>query len=127
MFEALRQALYTKLNTGGLGMSVYDHVPQPRPAVPYVAIGDTTTEPFDTDTSEGLDTVTEVRVFNEYKGSKASSATVDAIRALCHHQSLTIPGFTMVSMQVLDPDITRDDASGTREGLARIRVLIDEA
>ncbi len=136
MNDAIRDALYDLLTAANIPVppavsgppyvAVYDHVPQPQPALPYIAIDGTTAEPFDTDSSDGVDTVTELRVFSSYRGARQVSVILDRIRDLLHHQPLTVTGGTFVSMQVIATENERGSDGATREGIVRVRVIVDD-
>lgn len=135
MIDAIRDALYDKVKAANIPVppdtdapyvDIYDHVPQPAPDMPYMAIDDTSTEPFDTDSSNGLDTVTTIRIYSAYKGARQVSIILAALHSLLHHQALTVPGLTFVSMQVIGTELTRGSDGATREGECRVRVIVDD-
>lgn len=136
MNDAIRDALFDLLkaaaipvppaSSGPPAVEIYDHVPQPRPAMPYIALDETSTEPFDTDTSNGLDTITVLRVFSSYKGARQVSVLLDRLHTLLHHKALTVTGATFVSMQVTGTENERDSDGATRTGVCRVRVIVDD-
>lgn len=132
MIQQLRTALYALLSGAGLkdaqntACGVYDHVPQPRPAMPYLAMEDTTSEPWNTDTSDGAETVTELRVFSDKRGAKNAAHIADQVYTLLQHQDLADIGATLVIMEVVSVQIERGDDGATREAVIRVRILVDD-
>jgi hypothetical protein len=135
MIDAIRDALYDLLHAAtinGIGsptpdVTVHTHVDQAaKPPLPYIVIEDTRGEPWDTDTSDGQDTETELLVVSNYRGSAEASYICDQLHALLHYQALTVTGATTVTMQVLAAEVRKGDDGATREGVVRVRVLVDD-
>lgn len=131
--QALRLALYTALHganltdADGTACGVFDEVSQKdKPPMPYLAFEDTTSEPWDTDTSNGAETVTDLRVFSNKRGAKNAAHVADQVHTLLHHQPLTVDGAQVVIVECLSVQLTRGDDGATREAVIRVRVLLDE-
>lgn len=129
MIEALRKALYTRLTAGTpLGaIPVYDFVPQGTEKIPpYVAVGNTSVDADDTDTSDGAETVTELHVFSKYAGTKQTGTIMDTVRGLVHHYALTVSGATVILVTAESGETQIGPDGVTREGVVRVRVLLDD-
>jgi hypothetical protein len=107
---------------------VLDHVPEDaRPAMPFLSLEDSTVEDWDTDTSDGAIIVTEVVVFSSYAGSSEAAGICDQVRTLLHHSALTVMGATVVLVTAEAGEIRRGSDGMTREGVTRVRVLLDDS
>jgi hypothetical protein len=101
MMDAVRDALYDRLvaaaltgwGSPGPSVAIADQVDQAaKPSLPYVVVEDSNQEPWDTDTSEGGDIVTDLRVYSSYRGTAEVAKILDQIRSLLHHEALTVTG-----------------------------------
>ncbi len=133
MMQELRAALYTLLSGAGLkddtstACGVFEHVSEAtKPAMPYLVIEDTTSEPWDTDTSDGADTSTVLRVFHNKRGAKAVAHIQDQVASLLRERTLTVAGSTVVTVEAVAMETERGSDGATREGVIRVRVLLDD-
>lgn len=105
-YNAIQAAIYTRLTgysalTTALGGSkVYDHVPQGT-AAPYIQIGNDTSAPYDTKTSNGWQCTLTLHVWDYEKAGQKSVKTLMAhIYDALHKQesSVTVTGFSLVAL-----------------------------
>lgn len=138
MREATRTAIIAALGgrvyavlqdqTEAIAIPVLDHVPQDaRPPMPYISVEDSTVEDWDTDTSDGAIITTEVVAFSSYAGSSEAAGISDQVRTLLHHATLSVSGGNVVLVTAEAGEIRRGSDGMTREGVTRVRVLIDDS
>jgi hypothetical protein len=105
-YNAIQAGIYTRLTgysalTTALGGSkVYDHVPQGT-AAPYVVLGDDTSVPYDTKSSNGWQCTLTLHVWDYEKAGRKSIKTLMAhIYDALHKQesNVTVTGFTLVAL-----------------------------
>lgn len=128
---ALQQAIYSALTgasavTALVSTRIYDHIPQDS-VLPYLVIGDATTLPADTKTTDGAEHTVTIHAWDDvHRGSKTIKQIMDAVVGALDHVTLTVTGFTFVQSN-LEFSNTFTDADGlTRHGVQRFRVLLCE-
>lgn len=129
-FWRLQQALYTTLtNTAPLTAivgtgGVYDHVPKAA-TYPYVAFGDITLRPFDTQLVNGFDATFTLHCFSRYAGNKEAQSLAGIIYAALHDQDLLISGHVHVLTQHLETDIALEGDGETRRATQQYRIVFE--
>jgi hypothetical protein len=130
MIANLRRALFVRLDTrpNALGLTpVYDYIPDANAkAPPYVSIGDLDSEKDDTDTSDGAVAICAIHLFSDYAGAQELAGLMDAVRSLLHNEPLTVTGATVILVTAESGEIQIGADGVTREGIVRVRVLIDD-
>ena len=132
---ALQTAIYDALRTdatlitlAGDGASperakVYDQVEQDT-AFPYVVIGPTTTLPWDSKTSDGMEHLFDVFTLSRYGGLKEIKDMMAAVVDALDNVTLTVTGHTLVLLQFTFGQTVNDGDGLTHEGITRFRALI---
>jgi len=132
MIAALQSGLYSLLAadtalTDLLANSpgIYDHVPHDA-MTPYVAIGDTIVNDWDTDDSRGLDAEATLHVWSEYRGRFEAKQIQDAIyNALHRTDQLTVAGASVIDVFQTYADTELDPDGLTRHGVQRITITLE--
>lgn len=126
----LQQAVFTRLGafaavTALVGARIYDHAPQDV-VFPYIVVGDTTANEFDTDTSSGADHTVTVHAWSRYRGRKEVKQIQRAIYEALHRHDLAVTGAQTVTCDWQYAENFVDGDGLTRHGVTRFRVLLDE-
>jgi hypothetical protein len=102
MLPVLWPALYSALNvaaiTQTLGCAVYDHLPQPPPAGPYLVLQSPTEGPNRTMGTLGSNTTFQIHIFtssDHYEGSGLAQRILSAAVGLLEGATLTLSGFSL--------------------------------
>ena len=110
----------------GAPARVFDHVPQASP-FPYVAIGETTAQPFDTKTEVGMEQRLLVHTWSRYRGQKETKEIMAAIVGALDQAALSVGGHTLVLLRFEFATTTVDPDGLTRHGVQRFRALTQPA
>ena len=98
----VQRGLYSKLVADGtlMGMigGIFDIVP-PQSVLPYVVIGDGTQQLRAADGINVTDCHLTLRVISDLGGRKTVLAVLNRLHALLHLSSLTLTGFTLVTLR----------------------------
>jgi len=122
--EALQQAVFDRLS-GYPGMpTVYDDVPKGA-AFPYVAIGEDTHIPWDTDDSVGSESTVTLHVWSRYRGKKEAKQIQGLIYDALNRHELVVAGFVVVTLEFVYSDVLLDPDALTRHGVQRFRALVE--
>lgn len=123
---ALQQALYTKLTADATLMAlvtgVYDYVPQDA-AFPYVMIGEIGISPLASAAGGGMDAAITLRALSREGGRKQAAAILERLHALLHRGTLSLSGFTLISLRFTGSDIALLADGVSHEGRLRLRAL----
>lgn len=104
---------------------VYDHVPHDA-QTPYVVVGDTILNDWDTDDSRGLEAEVTLHVWSEYRGRFEAKNIQDAIyNALHRTDALSVAGADVVDVFQTYADTELDPDGLTRHGVQRITVTLE--
>lgn len=135
-FEIATQTVIYQLLTGyapltALVKGIYDDVPESDSGdsvqFPYVTIGESTHNEFDTDNTTGDDTTTTVHVWSRQRGKKETKEIQGAVYDALHRQSPTYPGFIIFGID-WQTSLTLIDADGkTRHGVQTFRLILERA
>jgi|688.fasta_scaffold171439_4 hypothetical protein len=127
---AVQGAVYTKLIAGTsftnlVGTRLYDHVPvSTDPATfPYVEIGESTGESFDTKTELGFESTVVLHTWSRYRGRKETKQIQAAIYGLLHRGTLSVTGFTHINSEHEFTEVFSDPDGLTYHGIQRFRVV----
>jgi hypothetical protein len=112
--------------------ALYDHVPQADDAgnavpFPYVAIGDETDVPWDTDDSVGREATITIHTLSRYKGKKQAQNIMGAIKAALHQHALAVAGQVTVLCYWEYAEIFTEPDGVTRHGVQRFRIITEGA
>lgn len=107
------------------GSAVYDHVPQDA-VFPYVAIGDTTSAEWDTDTSLGSEATATIHVWSRERGRMEAKEIQRELYNALHRHALSITGATTVTCDWEFAETELDTDGLTRHGITRFRLLIEQ-
>ena len=109
----------------GTTARVFDHVPQSS-IYPYVVIGETTGEDFDTKTEDGMAQQVMIHTWSRYRGSKEAKQIMGAVVDALDQQALSVTGHTLVLLRFEFSDLFLDPDGLTRHGVQRFRALTQE-
>lgn len=121
------QAEIIALLVAGLSFDVLGAVPQDTDW-PYVVCGSPSSEPRDTDTSNGALVRVPVRLFNQSGAVAESTRFIDQVRALLHHtDDLELTTATVVTVYVEGTSVEEPTEDGkARETVVTVAVLVDD-
>jgi len=126
---ALQQAVYAALiaDAGiktvlGDPARVFDHVP-PSAAFPYLAFGETTAQPFDGKTEDGLDQALSLHTWSRARGLKETKTIMAAVAAALDDQTFSLNGHVLVLLRLAFAMTALDSDGLTRHGVQRFRAL----
>lgn len=107
------------------GAAVFDHVPQ-NAAFPYVVIGDTTTNEWDTDDSLGGDHTATIHAWSEDRGREEAKKIQAEIYNALHRHDLQVAGAVVVTCEFEYAETIVDTDGLTRQGITRFRILTEQ-
>jgi hypothetical protein len=100
---------------------VYDSV-MPNKKRPYIALGETTSLPWDTKTSKGYEVSCEVLVYSDYKGDKEVNLIADELYELFKDKLVLPEGMKVIKQSIEEGSVDR--LEDYRECVFNIRLLI---
>lgn len=111
--------------------SVYGHVPQEGTALdagfPYVAIGDTTSTAFDTDTTTGYDLTVTIHSFSRGRSPLDALGIMGQVYNALHRYSLTVTGYNLIDCLWDDTAEVLQEPDGlTYHTVQRFRITIND-
>ena len=125
---ALQTAIYERLSgdapLGALITGVFDEVPEGQ-AAPYVVIGEVTEVPSEAHDRSGIDASLVLNIWSRYRGYKQAAQILREVDRLLHRQTLTVSGFTKVSVAQEMHQFLRDPDPTLRRCIARYRVWLE--
>ena len=124
----LQQSVFTALNndntiTSTLGATVVDDVPHGT-SYPFVNVGEARSSDYSTKDAVGGESVINIHIWSQYKGSKECKQIMDRVHDLLHDSSLSVSGFNLINLRFDFSDILRDSDGSTRHGVMRFRAII---
>ena len=126
----IQQALYSKLTGDGVLMGmitgVYDAVPE-RTALPYVVIGDGSSEVADSLASTTTRCELEIEVWTDIKGRKSALIAMDRIYGILHQGTLSVSGFELLHARCLESFTELVEVGPRLRGVLRFEILVREA
>jgi hypothetical protein len=127
----LQESVYTLLandsQLNALITGVYDEAPQVTTAFPYVTLGDTIHNEFDTDTELGFDCSMTIHTWSRYRGRSETKLIQGAIYTALHRALLSVTGYNLITCEFRDSQSLVDPDGITRHGTQTFRLLLDEA
>lgn len=123
----LQKAVYDALKGDAqltilVGTKVYDSVPAGT-GFPYVAIGDDTAVPFDSDTFDGMEMTLTIHSWARGLGRKEVKTIMGNVYRILHKSTLNMNGHTMVLMRFEFAETDLDPDGVTYHGVQRFRAL----
>lgn len=132
--NVIRDALYDKLNgqvsygSPPAAVPTYAAVPEPgnnAAALPYIVLGESTREPFNTDTSVGAKVRTRVEVYSGYFGAKEAEEIIGLVRTKLDRVTLSLSGCTFIACDCDDGTYETTEDHKTRRASVDVVVLVD--
>lgn len=133
-FWAVQTAIYDALSgdttLASLVVGVYDNVTQPSDGgdganYPYIVVGESTSNPWDTDTETGFDVVFTIHSWSRYRGMKECKQIQTEVYNILHRGIFSVTGYTLVTCEMLSADVVLDPDGLTRHGTQTFRLLLD--
>ena len=125
----IQKAIYTLLKSDatllGLGVKVYDHVPETASA-PYISIGDDTLTDMGGKGFDAADATLTLHTWTEGRGRKQVKTIHNRIRVLVAGATLPMAGQQAITTLVEFETTTKDPDDRTTHGIMRIRSHIYE-
>jgi len=119
----LQMAVYDRLSTDpGLNQfveEVYDHIPQSA-KLPFVAIGDDTSNPYDSKTTKGEELTITIDAWSAGPGKTEAKQIMDAVLYALTRDPLEIAGFDCEGIEREFLEVFRDET--VYHGICRFRV-----
>lgn len=122
--SAVYAALFADVTLAGLVTAIYDAVPQDT-AFPYVSIGESNFNEWDTDTSLGKDCSITIHTWSRYRGKKQTFQIQAAIRDVLHRAELTYTGYRFILTEEQETRSMMDQDGLTRHGISTYRIVLD--
>lgn len=124
----LQTAIYSALSgdnalTETLGATVVDDVPHGT-SYPFVSIGEARSSDYSTKNEVGGESLINIHIWSQYKGSKECKQIMDRVHDLLHDSNLNVSGFNLINLRFDFSDIMRDSDGSTRHGVMRFRAII---
>jgi hypothetical protein len=123
VFDALAAAAAV---TAFVGSRIYDGLAPEQVSFPYILIGESNGQSFDTKTDDGMEQVLEIHTFSQYRGNKQARQIMGAVLDAIDRQALSVTGHDLVLLRYEnsigpfgDPDPT------VRHGVQRFRVITE--
>jgi len=113
----------TALLANGAG-SVLDHVPQGT-AFPYVVIGETRSQPMDSQRVSGNDVTLALHTYSRGSGMQQARHIMSAVYDALHQISFTVPNQTLVLCQCLGAETSLSDDGLTRHGVQHFQIITE--
>lgn len=120
----IQVAIYSALS-GNLTASVYDHVPQDT-AFPYVTIGEDIVSEWDTDDSEGFESLITIHQWSRYRGKKEVKTLQREIYDLLHKQDINPSGQSGINLMFESAEVTLDPDGLTYHGIMDFRYITEK-
>lgn len=110
---------------------VYGHVPQQATSgsagFPYVAIGDTTSVAFDTDTTTGYDVTVTIHGFNRGRSPLDAFGIMGQVYSALHRHNLSVSGYNLIDCLWDDTaELLQEPDGFTYHTVQRFRITINE-
>lgn len=126
----LQRALYTKLHGDGVLMGmvsgIYDTVPQ-KTQPPYVVIGDGNHNAIEAEGVNAAECELEIEVWADSGGRKAALLILNRIWSLLHLGTLTVTGFSTISLRCDQADTSISEEATHIRGRLIVRATTVEA
>lgn len=127
---AVQTAIYARLKNdsilSGMVKGVFDNVPNTFDEFPYVTLGDTTENEWDTDETNGFQVTIPISVWSRYKGKRQASLVQQRIYELLHKYDQLVNDIKFYSVLCRSDgqNVTLDPDGLTRHGIADFRILV---
>lgn len=122
----LQKAIYTTLNAVSeitdKVSAVCDHVNQ-NTEFPYIEIGESTSQPWDTQTSYGTEHDFTVDIWSRSKGSSETKELCQLVYSALHHKDLAVENNQLVSLLNTLTDVDIDPDGLTYHGVMKFKAL----
>lgn len=105
---------------------IYDYVPQ-NAAFPYLTLGDTRAENFDTKDGVGINQLITLHAWSRYRGQKEMKDILKAVNLALHRSSMTVSGYNFTDCRFESAETFLDDDGLTYHGLCRYRLITQTA
>lgn len=105
---------------------IYDYVPE-REVFPYIELGASSTQEWDTSTDFGAQHLVTFHVWSRAEGKKEALAICRAIKeTLRNNTALALTDHNLVNMQFLLSDVIRDNDGQSYHGVVQYRAITEE-
>lgn len=122
-------AVYARLTAdatlAGLVAGVFDEVPEST-VMPYVVLGEATEESQDSHDRQGLEVTLTLHIWSRYRGYDEAAGILRELDRLLDRVSLTVDGFTAVSIAQQMNQFMRDPNPEIRHVTVQYRVWLTE-
>lgn len=102
--------------------SIFDHVPQGS-AFPYIVLGGCATQPLETQSGGGCDTVIDIHAYSRALGMKEAKAVMAAVSDALHSQNFAVAGQRLVFCRLISQELRQEGE--TRHGISRFRIITE--
>ena len=105
--------------------SVFDYVPT-KSERPYLVLGDSVAEPFETQTERGLKITLSLHIYSGYRGMREIKDIMRAVYEQLHHKSdFAITNQEVVMCRLLSSRVSVEDKGKTRHSVQRFEIMTE--
>lgn len=103
---------------------IFDFVPQGT-AFPYVAIGETVSHAFDTQSSSGNEMMVTLHVYSQARGGREAQVILARIREILHEADFAIASQILIFCRHAGAELAQDQDGVTRRGTSRFHLITE--
>ena len=105
--------------------SVFDYVPT-KSERPYLVLGESIAEPFETQTETGLKMTVSLHIYSGYRGMREIKDIMRAVYDQLHHKSdFTITNQEVVMCRLVSSRVAVEDKGKTRHSVQRFEIMTE--
>jgi hypothetical protein len=124
VLTALRTAMLADATITGVTTQIVD-TPEANRAPPFIVIGQSVSDTFDTSETDGQDIAIDVAIYTKGPTTTGSRTVARRIREIFHRQPLTVTGHNCILVEVLTTiGPYQTDEEQLLQSIVTIRVLI---
>lgn len=125
MQEALHAALEADAELMAAVNGVFDFVPA-KTALPYVTFGEMRVTDVSTLEATLMQVEPVLHIYSRSKGRKEVSDIIETLHSLLHNKTMTLSGYTLVSLRFVGSDIALERDGQTYHGRMRLMAVVQK-
>ena len=120
------KAIYDRLSTQLVGVSIYDHIPQDTVGFPFVRMEPLKLSENDTDNEQAFDCTIQIHTWSQTRGSKeCADLQLQIYNALHRYNFADTASYCILTVHREFSEILIDPDGITRHGVDRYRVMFE--